>query len=368
MKDRIKVLAIVPYHLDFCAGQRFRIELWAKELGNRGIDVDYLPFTTEKLTDVLYEAGSNLKKASLMLSAFGGQLARTFRAEKPDVVFLYREAAIVGPAIIERIVRRWGVPIVYDIDEPLFVPYVSPSNGHLNKLKFFSKVNRLFEMSDMVFAVNKAIADHAATHNDNVHIVPMTVDLERYIPATEKPKKEKPIITWVGTSTNQPNIDLAVPALRRVREEIDFTLRIIADDPQHYDGLDVEFIKWDFDREVPLLQESDIGIVPVKDSVWSPWKFFFKTIQFFSLGLPVVGTATGSNLEIIEEGKTGFLVNSDEDWFDKMKILLSDASMRREFGVNARKMVEQRFDIEKQIDFVEERIRELARKPVGVPA
>jgi len=359
----MKVLAIVPYHLDFCAGQRFRIELWAKELAKRGIEVEYLPFTNENLTDVLYEQGKVAKKATLMLSAFAKQLKNTFKVSKPDLVFIYREAAIAGPAIIEKIVKRWNVPIIYDIDEPLFVPYKSPSNGHLNKLKFFSKVDELFKMSDVVFAVNKAIADYAGKFNDNVHIVPMTVDLERYQPAKE-PKKPnaKPIIVWVGTSTNQPNVELAVPALRKLREKIDFKLRIIADDPQDFEGLDVEFIQWSFEDEVRLLQESDIGIVPVMESVWSPWKFFFKTVQFLSLGMPVVGTATGSNLEIIEEGKNGFLVETEDDWQDKMLLLLENKELREKLGKNARSMVVERFNIENQFDFLETKFRELVRK------
>lgn len=359
----MKVLAIVPYHLDFCAGQRFRIELWAKELEKRGIEIEFLPFTNKGLTDVLYQTGNLAKKAALMLSAFAVQLKKTFAASKPDVIFIYREAAIAGPAIIEKIVRRWNVPIVYDIDEPLFVPYKSPSNGHLNKLKFFSKVDELFKTSDTVFAVNKAIADYAGKFNGDVHIVPMTVDLERYKPSdTPKNNSEKPIIVWVGTSTNQPNVELAVPALQKLREKHDFKLRIIADDEQSFDGLDVEFIKWTFADEVRLLQESDIGIVPVEKSVWSPWKFFFKTVQFLSLGLPVVGTATGSNLEIIEEGKNGFLAENEQDWYDKLLILLENPAMRREFGKAGRKKAAEDFNIERQYDFLEQTLKSLAEK------
>lgn len=359
----MKVLAIVPYHLDFCAGQRFRIELWAKELEKRGIEVEFLPFTNKNLTNVLYQTGKITQKAVLMFSAFVEQLKKTFTVSKPDVIFIYREAAIVGPAIIEKIVRRWNVPIVYDIDEPLFVPYKSPSNGHLNKLKFFSKVDELFKTSDTIFAVNKAIADYAGKFNDNVHIVPMTVDLDRYKPS-EIPKKlnEKPIIVWVGTSTNQPNLELAAPALRRLRKKHDFKLRIIADDPQDFEGFEVEFIKWSFQDEVRLLQESDIGIVPVEESVWSPWKFFFKTVQFLSLGLPVVGSATGSNLEIIEEGKNGFLAKNENDWYDKLSILLENPEMCRKFGEYGRKDAVEKFNIEKQYDFLEETLKSLVGK------
>ena len=358
----LKILALVPYHLDYCAGQRFRIELWAKELAKRNIIVEYLPFTNQNLTDVLYEKGSNLKKATLMINAFIKQLALIFRTKKPDLIFIYREAAIVGPAIIEKIVRRWNVPIIYDIDEPLFVPYVSPSNGSLNKLKFFSKVDELFKMSDCVFAVNKAIGDYATQFNKNVEIVPMTVDIERYQPSKDKNKNEKPIISWVGTRTNQPNIEIAVPAMRELKKTDDFLFRIIADDKMNFEGLNVDFVPWAYDLEVPKLQESDIGITPVGESAWSKWKFFFKTVQFMAVGLPVVASAIGSNLEIIEDGVNGFLAKNDEEWHEKLKLLINNPDLRNELGTKARETVLERFSLEKQFDFLENKFINLKVK------
>jgi glycosyltransferase involved in cell wall biosynthesis len=358
----MKVLAIVPYQLDYCAGQRFRIELWAKELAHRGIQVEYLSFTDKDLTDVLHKRGYVVKKGSMILSAFAKQLKNTLTSEKPDLVFIYREAAIIGPAIIERIIRRWNVPMVYDLDEPLFIPLYSAANGSFTRLRFVSKVNKLFEMSDAVFVSSQALADYAEKYSDNVKIVPMTVDTERYKPLENKKRNAKPIITWVGTRTNQPNVALAVPALRKLREETDFTLRIIADDPVEYEGLDVEFHEWSYDKEVPLLLESDIGIVPVKHNDWGPYKFFFKTIQYMSAGLPVVASALGSNLENIEDGKSGFLAKTEEDWYDKIKILLENSEMRRKFGVEGRKMVMEKFDIQKQYDFLEKEFNLLKEK------
>ncbi len=358
----MKVLAIVPYHLDFCAGQRFRIELWAKRLATRGIDVEFLSFTDENLTNVLYQKNNNLKKAFLSLRCFVKQFARTVTVAKPDIIFIYREAALVGPAIIEKIVRRWKIPIIYDIDEPLFIPYVSPTSGRLNKLKFFSKVNDLFKLSDCVFAVNKAIADYAGKFNDNVKIVPMTVDVNRYKPGNHPQNNEKPVIAWVGTRTNQPNIELAVPAMRELAKEKEFTFRIIADDQMKFDGLDVDFVPWAYDVEVPKLQQSQIGVVPVKNSDWSPWKFFFKTVQFMSLGMPVVASATGSNLEIIEDGVNGFLVDGEREWYEKLKLLMEKPDLRKQFGENARKTVLERFDVERQYDFLENVFNEIKRE------
>ena len=72
-----------------------------------------------------------------------------------------------------------------------------------------------------------------------------------------------------------------------------------------------------------------------------------------SAGLPVVASALGSNLENIEDGKSGFLAETEEDWYDKIKILLEDSEMRSKFGVEGRKMVMEKFDIQKQYDFLE---------------
>jgi glycosyltransferase involved in cell wall biosynthesis len=358
---QMKILAIVPYHLDFCAGQRFRIELWAKELANRGIEVEFVCFSNKNLTDTLYQPNQYFKKAVLMLSAFVKQLTRILTIQKPNLIFIYREAALFGPAIIEKIVRRWGIPIVYDIDEPLFVPYVSPSNGILNKLKFFSKVNKLMAMSDTVFSVNQSIKIHALQYNKNVDIVPMTVDLKRYSPSESVTSTvQKNIIVWVGTFTNQANIELIVPALREVKKTHNFEFRIIADVEMSIEGLDINFIPWAYDIEVPNLQEAMIGIAPVKDSVWSPYKFFFKTVQYMSLGMPVVASAVGSNTEIIQDGENGFLAKNDAEWVEKIKILLEDASLRKSMGEKARHTAKAHFDIEKQYDFVENMFKSLA--------
>jgi len=361
----LKVLAIVPYHLDYCAGQRFRIELWAKELTKRNIEVDFLPFTNGPLTDILYQKGKYLAKAGLLIGAFLNQLNNVFQAKRPDVVFIYREAAVAGPAIIEKIVRKWNVPIIYDIDEPLFVPYVSPTSGSLNKLKFFSKIDKLMEMSDCVFAVNHAIAGHAKKFNNQVHIVPMTVDVERYKPLESKKNNKHPIVAWVGTRTNQPNIHLAIPAMQKLGKTHDFSFRIIADDPMEIEGVNIDFVPWSYDMEVPMLQQADIGVTPVMESVWSPWKFFFKTIQFMSLGLPVIGSETGSNIGIIENGVNGFLVKNETEWLERLKLLMDDEALRIKLGQQARETIIERFTLSKQFDFIEAQIRELAARKIA---
>jgi glycosyltransferase involved in cell wall biosynthesis len=349
----MKIAALVPYHTGFCAGQRFRIELWARHLAPRGFEVRYFPFAGPALTGILHRPGGTLRKAVGMLRCYLDQLRRVAAAGRPDVVFVYREAALLGPAWIERLARRWKAPLIYDIDEPLWVPYVSPSNGRLNLLKCVSKTNDLFRMSDRVLAVNHAIADYASRYARKVSIVPMAVDTERYRPAAAPPPASPLRIGWVGTRTTQKNLDLVAEPLARMRESHGSVLRVVADEPMTLPGVDVDFISWGYDLEVPRLQECQIGIVPVGNEVWNPWKFFFKLIQFMSLGLPVVATPVGSNLEIIEDGVNGFLAGTPDEWVDRLRTLAENPELRRRMGQAARETAAARFSLAGQIDFVE---------------
>jgi len=349
----MKIAALVPYHTAYCSGQRFRIELWASRLAPRGIDVSFYPFASSALTGILHQPGKRLEKGYWLLRCYADQLRRVLAGPRPDRIFIYREAALLGPAFIERLTRRWKVPIIYDIDEPLFVPYVSPANGRLNFLKCATKTHSLFRLSDHVLAVNKAIGDYAQQHASRVSIVPMAVDTDRYRPASAASEGGPLRIGWTGTRTTQPHLELIAGPLQRLGQERAASLRVIADDPMTLPGIDLDFVPWTVEAEVPRLQECQIGVVPVKATDWSPWKFNFKTIQFMSLGLPIVATATGSNLEIIEDGVNGFLASTDDEWYERLRTLADDPALRRSMGEAARRTAQAHFSLTKQIDTME---------------
>jgi glycosyltransferase involved in cell wall biosynthesis len=357
----VKVAALVPYHAAFCSGQRFRVELWARRLAERGIDFEFLPFTSSRLTDVLYEPGRHGRKAYRLLRCYGDQLGRVLRASRPDVTYLYREAALVGPPLLERLARGWGAPVVYDIDEPLFVPYVSPRNSRFNFLRCIGKFDELFRMSDHVLAVDQAIADYASRLAPRVSVVPMAVDTEKYSPVTGPRRGRPTLIGWVGAWTTQTNLAVIAEPLRRLGADRGAALRVVADEPMTMPGVALEFIPWSVDREVPALQECAVGVVPVREDAWSPWKFFFKLIQMMSLGMAVVATPVGSNLEVIEDGVNGFLAATEGDWYDRLRALIDDEDLRLRVGRAARQTVLDRFDLRGQIDTLEA----IFRDPTG---
>src|SRR5262245_44956969 len=84
--------------------------------------------------DLLYEPGHVALKASEMLRGYLRRFAGALRWPSADVVFVYREASLLGPAWVERLValRR---PLVFDFDDAIYLTDTSHANAWSRKLK-----------------------------------------------------------------------------------------------------------------------------------------------------------------------------------------------------------------------------------------
>ena len=114
----IRVLALVPYPIGRAPGQRYRIEQWAPLLRREGVHVAFSPFLSRRGMEVLYEPGHVGVKVRETLRGYLRRLAETLRSASADVIFVYREAALLGPAWIEQLLalRR---PLVFDFDDAI---------------------------------------------------------------------------------------------------------------------------------------------------------------------------------------------------------------------------------------------------------
>ena len=151
----MKVLALVPTEYDLNPGQRYRIEQWEPLLRERGVEITYSAFSFPALSDILYRPGCLLKKALLMMAAYASQSRSVVRARRFDLAYVFREAALFGPAVIEALISWQGIPLVYDFDDAIFVPYKSPSNSYLSYLKFFGKTAGICRRAQQVMVGNK---------------------------------------------------------------------------------------------------------------------------------------------------------------------------------------------------------------------
>jgi len=351
---------LVPNQLGYAPGQRGSIELWEKVLTPAGIELDYAPFETDELRKVLYAPGNNTKKAFEMVRGYFNRFQLLRDLDKFDAVFVYREAALIGPAILERLVAR-KKPVIYQLDDPLFIPYRSQYNGHFAKLKFVGKIKEIISLSKVVMVNSSHIEDYARQFNKNIWRVPSVVDTDKYIYNAQDQDVDRPIVGWSGSPTTAQNLRLIQEPLKVLSERKNCDIRFIGSSDPGLDGVSYSTQKWNGSTEVDDLRRLQIGLVPLADLVWNPYKFIMKTAQYMALGIVPVGTPIASNPEVIQHGENGFLAESNEDWVRYIQLLIDDKELRMKLSSQAAKDAEANYSLRSQTSKVVEAFRAAIR-------
>jgi len=328
----MRVLALVPSQLNHSPGQRGSIELWGKILKPAGIELDFVPFETKRLEQILYTSGNQIGKATEMLRGYASRLRLLQNLDDYDAVFIYREAALFGPALLERLVAR-KKPIIYQLDDPLFVPYTSPSNGYLSYLKFFGKIKEIVRISKVVMVNSTHIREYAEQFNSNIWQVPSVVDTDKfkYIPFAET--SDRLCIGWSGSATTLPNLRMLEKPLSEISDANICDIHFIGGLDLGLSGVNYTSQKWIGATEAADLRKIQVGLVPLPENSWNRYKFIMKTAQYMALGIVPVGTPMASNTEVIRHGENGFLAATDAEWVEYLTILVKDSKLRSRMSI-----------------------------------
>lgn len=339
----MQVLALVPALYDTSPSQRYRIEQWEPFLRERGVEITYAPFEDEELHALVYKPGFLAKKLQLAASAFKRRLSLISKVKDYDLIYILREAALLGPPIVERLVHQRGVPIVFDFDDAIFVSYRSPSNGYLSYLKFASKTKTICRISAHVMAGNPYLAQYARQVNDRVTVIPTTIDTEKYRVPPRMEKSGPPVIGWTGSHSTVQHLDTLRGALKKLAQRESFRLRVIGTPAYECPPVDVEALRWRSETEVEDVAAIDIGVMPLPEDRWSIGKCGLKALQFMALGIPTICSPVGVNTDIIQDDQNGFLAATEDEWVDKLTRLLRSYELRQRLGQAGRVTVEQKY-------------------------
>jgi glycosyltransferase involved in cell wall biosynthesis len=93
-----------------------------------------------------------------------------------------------------------------------------------------------------------------------------------------------------------------------------------------------------FDRMPAEVARFDINLAPVE--IGNPFCEAKSELKYFEaacLAVPTVASATGVFRDAIRHGETGFLAESEEDWYNALRALVRDRSLRETVSAAARK-------------------------------
>ncbi|MCB1024404.1 MAG: glycosyltransferase family 4 protein [Acidobacteria bacterium] len=340
-KKQITICALMLDPYDMNPGQRFRLEQWEPYLNQLGFTVDYFAFTDDRLREVLYKDGNIIRKIFGMARAVFRRRKQVRDVSKYDVVYLFRTASMIGPARIERSLSKSGIPLIYDFDDAIYLTNTSNANRRFGWLKFAGKTAEICKLSDAVTVGNSHLAKFANKYNENVYVVPTSIDTDRYQPKEGKANETSQIVIgWTGSSTSQYHLEAFEPVLAELmKRRSNIEIRVISDREPSFTRVPYSWREWSSEAEIDLTAEIDIGIMPTPDDEWSRGKCAAKALQYMALGIPAICTDMGANRDVIDHGVNGFLASTEEQWLECFDKLIDDKELRRKMGVNARKTV-----------------------------
>jgi glycosyltransferase involved in cell wall biosynthesis len=359
------ILIIAPYPPASAPSQRFRFEQYLPYLKEQGYTVTMKPFLSEKGWNKLYKEGSNLAKVMTLSGSFMRRWGLVFSLAKYDHIFIHREASMVGPAIFEWIIAKvFRRKFIYDFDDAIWLPNYSDSNARFQKLKMYKKVHKIMRLASTITVGNKYLEEYAAPFNNNVRVIPTTIDTANVHNQEGNPNNEIPVVGWTGSHTTMQYLDELIPVLDELSNEVNFKFRVISNQPMTIERDYLEFTPWNAATEIQDLASINIGVMPLTDNEWSRGKCGFKALQYMSLGIPAVVSPVGVNTTIISHGDSGFICSNPDEWKKTLKDLLNKSELRRSIGQKGKERVLDAYSVEANKDFRNRKFEQSCRDQI----
>jgi len=339
----MRVLFVIPHHREG-ASSRYRVLQYVPHLEAQGIRCTVSPFLSSEFHRIAYQQGGWGNKIGQFLLSSCRRLRDVMRSGSYDVVFIHLEAFPLGPPVIEWFFSLRGVPIVFDLDDALFLPRDGTVYPMLKWLRMPQKIPAILRWSRCVITTNDHLRTYAQQFNAHVSVIPTCVDIRQFTVPMHRPQRARPLLGWVGSHSTAPYLELVKPVLARLAERYAFTFRIVGSlRPFRVPGVEVIQVPWSLANEVTSFQELDVGVYPLPTAPWVLGKAGFKAIQYMAVGVPCVASDVGRNREIIQDGVNGLLASSQEEWYAKLAQLLTDPLLCQRISLAGRKTVEERF-------------------------
>lgn len=350
----MRVLGLCSYPVE-SAATRYRLTQFVEPLAQAGIELDVSSFLSSSEFDLLYKNNPLLQKAFGLWKPLYKRISELNKIKEYDLLIVQREAMIFGPAFFEWIFQKAGnIPLILDLDDATYIRYVSPTYGKVGSFfKFFGKTDNLIKRAETVICGNRFIADYVEKKGTKTVVIPTVVDTDKFQPIEKA--NDIPVIGWIGTHSTFPLLESIFPVLRRLAEKHRFVLKIVGSgrDRITVEGVAVENLAWNLERETLDFQSLDIGLYPIKTSAsasndWIMGKSGFKAIQYMAVGIPFVVSPIGVCAEIGVVEKTHFSASTLDEWERHLSVLLNDIKIRRMMGANGRKYAVENYTVEIQ--------------------
>jgi len=350
-----------------------KISYWLRDDGACGYYRITLPLHTSMKNDKdlsLCELTQGCSQDTIH-NSFTGDITIVARLAENKIVEFYRE------------MQKEGMKFVLDFDDDMF--NVSPMSPHYgdhgieevqipvkgkmvplwvdgknldiekNKKKKDGMIKACMQ-ADMITVTTDILADVYREFNDNIKVLPNCVDLNIWKKLSFRETDEVRLVWFGGHSHYEDWYEISEPIkvvmnkyknakLVLMGSKWDYTLEGINHDQ-------IEYHNWVPTPAYPYkaaILNPDIAIIPLRDTVFNRCKSPIKWVEMGALGVPAVvshippySTVANYNNGVFIEG------NNKDAWIEGISYLIDNKDERLMIGAEARKTVDENFDISTQ--------------------
>lgn len=297
-------------------------------------------------------------------------LRRIQKDEKCDMIHIhsgYSYYSLLG--VIEK--RLFNIPAIHTLYCPITSNVFDKNKRAINKIisKFIlSQMNKIIAISTNVANSLKQIG----LSDNQIEIIPPSVDSTIFNPNRNgnnvrlKFGVDGPLVLFIGNLTKTKGIDILIEAIGAVVKTYPQIKLIMALDVSEkstpyelgrkkilYERVNQLGIKENIielgivENLAELIAASDLFVAPFRSTA-GPADYPLSILEAMAVGKLVITTRVGGISEIIEDRKTGILIEPDNGTMLAETILeaLKDEKMRRRIGENASEYVLKNFPIE----------------------
>lgn len=282
------------------------------------------------------------------------RLARLIRIHRPDVI--YERYQLFMPAGIWA-ARRFGVPLILEINAPIFRERACYDGIALRRLAAWSE-RHVWNRADHVLPVTRVLAEEvqaAGVPENRLSVIPNGIDPDRFAsaPSVEEAKARlglsgRLVLGFTGFVREWHGLETILDVMGSRRDQ-PLHLLLVGDGPARAslesrarelgiaDRLTLTGVV-DRDRVAEHVAAFDIALQPAVVSYASPLKLF----EYMILGRAIIAPDQPNIREVLEDGRDALLfpVDRKEGIGHAVARLCDDEALRLRLGAEAKRTIE----------------------------
>lgn len=267
-------------------------------------------------------------------------------AHKYDVIVGQRFTGYDGMSAWRR-ARRPNNRLVYEVDDNMFDIERVNINAHN---QFMTPVvqdamKTYAQMSDLMTVTTETLAQVQRDMLGVTNIAVLPNCIPEYLLDMPMTTNRRPRIGWCGGASHGLDVAEASAQVRRfLNRNTDWDLHLGGTDYRPTFNLrnwdQMLFTGWtqinEDERKFYEMIDFEIGIAPVRDTVFGRSKSPLKCLEYNAKGIPVIASDVAPYREYVVHGENGFLVKQPHEWGKYLNLLTKNPDLLKEMSGKAK--------------------------------